>query len=154
MKKLMFVAALAAVGSAFALESANVVGYANDALTSTQWKSVCSQFIKIGSKDGSDMKLGELIPGGPWGYGTDLIKLLTKDATLDFDAVYVTWDSLPPKQQKKYAKETFVNGWYKLSGSAADIEGGSINDTTIPAGSGFLAQSSTTGATITQPSAL
>ena len=116
-------------------------------LVSTEWKYIgnCTPVART---------LKDFVPGNGWGYGNDLIKILTKDATLDFNAVYYTWDSLTKKQQKGRDKETFVEGWYKIVGDDVDLDKGCKNDTPIPAGSGFLAQSMTTGATITQPSAL
>ena len=154
MKKLMFVAAAMAAGLSFAdVTSANVVGYANDTLTSTQWKPVCSQFLKIGSKDGSDMKLGELIPGGGWTYGSDSIKVLTKAATLDFDAVYLPeWASLTKAQQRAAtsAGRTEGNweaGWYVYT-TKPDYTA-CKNDYPLPFGTCILVYSTTTGAYIT-----
>ena len=136
-----------------------VVGYANDTLTKANWKSVCSQFLKIGSEDGSDMTLKDLVPGGEWGNGSDKIKILTKDATLDFDAVYMpAWADLTAAQkravqQKGRTEANWVAGWYPIVNGSNDYTA-DVNSTPIVAGAGFLARSSTTGATITQPSAL
>ena len=125
------------------------MGYANDTLVNSEWKPVCSQFLKIGSKDGSDMKLSELVPGGGWGYGTDLIKVFKTTSAVDFNAVYYTWDSLTKKQQKGRDKETFIEGWYKTTDEGVDLDNDCMNETPLPFGTCVLVQSATTGAYIT-----
>ena len=131
------------------------MGYANDGLTAGQWKSVCSQFLKIGSKDGSDMVLGDLVAGNGWNpTNGDKIKVIDTFTAVAFEATYYTWDTLPPKMKTKYPKETFVSGWYKLNSGTPDLDTGLKNSEPIPAGSGILVMSTVTGATITLPSAL
>ena len=105
------------------------------------------------------MKLGGLIPGGGWGYGTDLIKIFKITSAVDFNAVYMPeWAQLTKAQQravgqKGWTEATWQAGWYPIIDGKNDYTA-SKNDTPIVAGAGFLAQSATTGATITQPSAL
>ena len=131
-----------------------VVGYANDTLTKANWKSVCSQFLKIGSEDGSDMTLKDLVPGGEWGNGSDKIKILTKDATLDFDAVYMpAWADLTAAQkravqQKGRTEANWVAGWYPIVNGSNDYTADK-NATPLPFGTCVLVRSSATGAYIT-----
>ena len=135
-----------------------VVGYANDAMVGGQWRPVASQFLKIGSKDGADMKLGELVPGGTWAPANDFIKVLDEHTAVKFQATYFTWATVPPKQKtalgKKGIDETnFVNGWYKQIGGAADWDQ-NMNNEDVLAGQGFLAASTGDATAITLPAAL
>ncbi len=59
MKKLMFTTALAACGAAWAIESANIVGYKNQTLAYDQLNWVCNTFKAV---DGRLWTLADLIP--------------------------------------------------------------------------------------------
>ena len=121
------------------------MGYANDAMVGGQWRPVASQFLKIGSKDGADMKLGELVPGGTWAPASDSIKVLEEHTAVKFQATYFTWATIPPKQQNALIKKginesNFVNGWYKQIDGAADWDQ-NMNDELLPFGTAILAVS-------------
>ena len=123
-----------------------------------QWRPVASQFLKIGSKDGADMKLGELVPGGTWAPASDSIKVLEEHTAVKFQATYFTWTTIPPKQQNALIKKginesNFVSGWYKQIDGAADWDQ-NMNNEDVLAGQGFLAVSTGTETVITLPPAL
>ena len=134
------------------------MGYANDAMTAGKWRPVASQFLKIGSKDGADMKLGELVPGGTWAPANDSIKVLDENTAVKFQASYYTWATLTQKQKTAvgklgYDETTFPSGWYKKNGSSPDWEQ-LMNNEDILAGQGFLVVSDGAATIITLPAAL
>ncbi len=121
------------------------------ALTQGEWKFV-------GNCTPNALTLKDFVPGGGWVANTDYVKFFKSTAALDFEAVYVDYDKLGSRAKTAALKANpdFANnptGWFKKSGSGADYTQ-NVSDTEIPAGSGFLAMSSGTEATISLPSAL
>ena len=88
MKKLMFAAAVVAGMGAFALESANIVGYNTDTITATKFNMVSVPFE---GTDGEGFKINECLSGvnlvgAPTFVGADLIQIW--DASM---GVYENW---------------------------------------------------------------
>ena len=91
MKKLIALAAIATCGAALAVESANIVGYANsDALSAWGATMVTPQFISVASS-GSVFKLGDVKPIGDDVADTVTIQILNDDGTTDISRSY-TWN--------------------------------------------------------------
>ena len=117
------------------------MGYANDTLTAGQWKPVASQFLKIGSKDGSDMVLGDLKPGDGWAK-TDFIKILNSSPSVELQARFVKWNDLTPPQKNSYGNDpaNFTEGWYQLNDAgSAPLLDKCLNNRPLPFGTAILA---------------
>ena len=128
------------------------MGYANDGFTAGKWKTVCSQFLKIGTvNNGEDMLLKDLTPGGTWAHGSDLIKVFADTSAVKFNAVYIWRNQVGQRTLDKYPE--IQDGWYKFANDAVDYTQ-PMNAEPIPAGTGILGQSSSSEAMISIPTAL
>ena len=120
------------------------MGYANDSVLNGKAKSVCSQFIKIGT-DGTEMTLGDLTPGGGW-KKTDNIKILGDAGQVKVKAYYITQaeiDALVGPQRSQFPS---APGWYN-----SDSVKQSVGEEDIPAGTGFIASTATTWQSVPEP---
>ena len=122
------------------------MGYANDGMPGgSSWKTVCSQFIKIGSNDGADMTLKDLVPGGTWAHGSDQIKVIADTSAVKFKAVYIWKAQCSKRTQQQYPE--LHDGWYKLT---TDVQYDQcVDDEPLPFGTAVLATASTTTAYLT-----
>lgn len=142
MKKLMFVAALAAVGSAFALESANVVGYNtlmhNEEGTCSPLFSFCftpvngAKFVKLGEfkpVDGTMLVEDDCIQViNPTTLGADqlftyLDKTIADEIAIDEGGAAGDYDE-------------FIGWWDEFVGLFED--GAKVDDYPVKAGFGFM----------------
>ena len=134
MKKLMIAAAAAVCGSVFALESANVVGYSNKALTQGKFKVICTQFQTVGV-DADKMTLGDFVPGGTWAL-TDSIKIFADNSAVEMEAIYVDEANLV-RLQSRYPDATV--GWYS---KADKTYSNNLNTKAMPLGTSVMAYTS------------
>ena len=148
MKKIMFGLAAAAAISAFAIESANVVGYQAKELTFGDNDFVIQTFLPMG-KTATTTKLGDISVTDDWDPTSDFIATLQSSGDLDTGYTYLIAD---------YADALgggAVAGWYKSEEvNDGDVSVSGIqNDVVISAGQAFLIYQNS-GATVTLPSAL
>ena len=149
MKKLMIAAtaSIAAVG-AFAVESANVVGYQNKELNEKANSFVVQTLLPCGVTK-ADVTLANFLPkdgAAGWDYYSDFLATLKTNGNLDKKYGY-----LSPYWADKYYEAEDV-GWYDYSVLAEDpdtIEAEKKDSTKIPFGTGFLVSSSAAGNTLT-----
>ena len=157
MKKLMFVAAIAAMaGSAFCIESANTVGYNTLGLVNGDFNWVCHSFKAV---DGRLWTLGDLIPGE--NFSASKLQFLsptgaTKKFTLpNDDEVYGEfeyWREDEIEAENLPDGASAVTGWYLWDDAGEKIY--LMNSVSLPAGAGFLIDALDDDADITVPSAL
>ena len=146
-------------GSASATISSNgeVVQTADDKilleLPQAKWRFV-------GNATPKNLTLGDFVPNctatGGWTCSSDTIKILNKDAGVEYQARYWVWAKLSPAVKKNTFgndESKFTPGWYKLDGTAVDWTANANNEP-INAGSGFLAKSGGSAAVIEIPTAL
>jgi hypothetical protein len=132
MKKLMFVAAIAAMaGSAFCIESANTVGYMTPQLGG-EYESLLygNMFVPVSSADGS-WQLSDVTPTGMDPTG-DNIQILNDDLDAEYEITYIdaAFCALAKKDESNI-------GWWDMNDPFGDAES-RLDDMTIAAGTGFL----------------
>lgn len=90
-----------------------------------------------------DLTLGDIEPNANWIEMSDIIQTFTPAGKADVAYMYVT---------KETAEAYSVTpGWYNTEDVMAETP---MNDVSVPAGSGFVAKSGASGATITLPNPL
>ena len=114
----------------------------------------------VGNCTPKNLTLGDFVPNctatGGWTCNSDTIKILNKDAGVEYQARYWVWAKLTPAVKKNTFgndEANFTPGWYKLNGTAMDWTA-LANSEPINAGGGFLARSGATSAVIEIPTAL
>ncbi len=138
MKKIMFGLAAAAAISAFAIESANIVGYKTTNTGTDLYLTGGMCFITTGSTDGT-FRLGDLkLEGSTW--GSDWLQFINPLTSAVDSTKNVTYYS---------AAEAIADG-----GTADDAEWENYDeecqdDVTYPIGTAFLTSFASTGVTIT-----
>ena len=116
------------------MESANVVGYSNKALTQGKFKVICTQFQTVGV-DADKMVLGDFVPGGTWAL-TDSIKIFADNSTVEMEAIYVDAANLV-RLQSRYPNATI--GWYSKKDTTYS---NNLNAKPMPLGTSVMAVSS------------
>ena len=138
MKKIMFGLAAAAAISAFAIESANTVGYktTNTGVNPYITGGMC--FVTCGATDGT-FRLGDMkLEGSTW--GSDWIQFIDPTTSI-FD---------PSKDATYYsAAEAIADGGTADDAEWEDVDENSLDDVTYPIGTAFLTSFLSTGVTIT-----
>ena len=148
MKKLMLGLAIAAVGSAFAVESSNVVGYQNKgAAAGDRAMRVVSTFLPINGTAG-DLTLGDIKQIGTVGDFT----LTTYGNNVNSLNEYWYFDA-------DVASEMSIDeGWYVLTDddgeTVPDFDAGVQNDESLPRGQGCVVVSVSDDATYTSAGAV
>ena len=138
MKKLMFAAALAAIGTAFAVESANIVGYNTLTLNNGGFTGLGNSFVSISE---TGLKVSTLVPEG-------YLNFLDPDEMSDFTQInfaVIDKDGLGVKRytwihEFDWGEMGFVEGagyWQDTSTGDAVVPD-SANDWAVPAGQGLL----------------
>ena len=120
----------------FGLESANVVGYKNQAIG--QFNITATPFLQMGG--GEAWKLGDIKPNANWIEMSDIIQTFTSAGKADVAYMYITEASA-----EEYGVEP---GWYDLLDDMAEKP---MNNIPVVAGSGFVAKSGASGAPLTLP---
>ena len=138
MKKVMFGLAAAAAISAFAIESANVVGYKSANTGANPYITGGMCFVTCGSTDGT-FRLGDMkLEGSTW--GSDWIQFIDPTTSI-FD---------PSKDATYYsAAEAIADGGTADDAEWEDVDENSLDDVTYPIGTAFLTSFLSTGVTIT-----
>ena len=131
MKKLMFTAAVAAAMGAFAIESANTVGYMTPKLGG-DFESLLygNMFVPTGSADGS-WQLSDVVPTG-MDASLDNIQILNDDLDAEYEITYV--DAATCALVKKDISNV---GWWDINDPFGDPDS-RLDDMTIAQGTGFL----------------
>ena len=123
--------------SAFAVESANIVGY-QDFTGEGSFNLTVATFLPVGT-DGSTMTLGDIVGNAAFKPGTDYINLYTSTGDFIMNATY--------SNPTDAASWGITPGWY----TRADYEGDAVNNlnsTAIPYGSGVAFVRTTSGAAL------
>jgi len=140
MKKLIFAAAVAASMGAFALESANVVGFQDKEITTGQWNCMTATFLPTGAA-GTSMTLGDIKANDTFAFGDDTLQTLNGNGGTLGQYTYCN---------EAMAEEFgFDVGWYNYEdvsnwdGESALV---SCNNVSLPWGTMVIIQSSYEGA--------
>ena len=138
MKKVMFGLAAAAAISAFAIESANTVGYKTTNSGGNLYLTGGMCFVTCGSTDGT-FRLGDMkLEGSVW--GSDWIQFLDPTTSIVDPTKNATYYS---------AAEAIADGGSADDAEWEDINEDSLDDVTYPIGTAFLTSFLSTGVTIT-----
>ena len=124
MKKILAFAAVAAIGSAMAVESANIVGYNTQDKSGSQYVSMSPAFITAGSE--GTFKLSDIVLDGGDATGDNIQVLEPAAATVSATYVYVS-----AAQAAEWGDASY-QGWYNT-----DMDT-SMDDVTFPVGTAFL----------------
>ena len=142
MKKLIFAAAAVAGMGAFALESANVVGYSTTDYTTTGFKAYVGQFGGTGKQD-AEMTLGDIKPNAVFEWGSDELQLLTTQGATDSVYYYAA--------PELAAENEMEAGWWLVDfGEPVEV----ANSLPIAAGEGFLLNCASSGVELNMPQVL
>ena len=134
MKKLIFAAAAVAGMGAFALESANVVGYSATDYTTTGFKAYVGQFGGTDKQD-AEMTLGDIKPNAVFEWGSDELQLLTTQGATDSVYYYAA--------PELAAENEMEAGWWLVDfGEPVEV----ANDVIVPFGSSVVLNIGTIGA--------
>ena len=138
MKKVMFGLAAAAAISAFAIESANVVGYKTTNSGTSLYLTGGMCFVTCGSTDGT-FRLGDMkLEGSTWGSDwIQFINPLTSAVDSTKNATYYS------------AAEAIADGGTADEAEWENIDEDCLDDVTYPIGTAFLTSFASTGVTIT-----
>ena len=117
----------------------------------------------IGNCTPNDLTLADFEPniadsGTTHWVKADSIKIISTGGAIDYTAKYYRWSDLTTTQKRELFSDdeaNFTTGWYKCENKTGfPITSECVNAYEVPAGSGFLAISSKSAATIKFPSAL
>jgi hypothetical protein len=134
MKKLIFAAAAVAGMGAFALESANVVGYQNQSIG--QFNITATPFVQVNG--GEAWTLGDIKPNANWIEMSDVIQTFTSAGKADVAYMYIT---------EATATDAGVEpGWYDSLDEMAERP---MNNVPVPFTAGYVAKSGAAGAALT-----
>ena len=115
------------------------MGYKNESIGA--FNITATPFLQTGGSEA--WTLGDIQPNAAWIEMSDIIQTFTAAGKADVAYMYVT---------KETAEAYSVTpGWYNLEDVMAENP---MNDVPVPAGSGFVAKSGASGATITLPNPL
>ena len=124
MKRLMFAAAVAAGMGAFALESANIVGFNTDTITATKFNMVSVPFE---GTDGNGFKINDCLSG---------LNLVGTDSAFTADQIQI-WDAATGAYDNwyYYNNNDQYTGWWDVKTGEKLFE--SVYPNGLPAGSAF-----------------
>ena len=145
MKKLVTAACALVAASAFAVESANIVGYQDKPLGVGESTWTCPTFSPIGGISNS-FTLGDIVPNANFAAFEDTIQFCDAGGNWEDQLTYVSAAWLAGNDL-----DTSLAGWYDLYDEALEDN---LNATGLPFGKAFCAISSYEGAAITIPSAI
>jgi hypothetical protein len=134
--------ALVAV-SAFAVESANTVGFQEKPLN-VGYTDACSEFWPVGSLDGVDT-IGRVVPNANFVSGEDTVEIYDEDGDSAYYLVYISAAFIARYHLSCEA------GWYDFDDG--DFETCLNDDVDISAGQGFTCYTETDDVAITIPTA-
>ncbi len=112
--------------SAFAVESANIVGY-QDFTGTGSFNFTVATFLPVGT-DGSTMTLGNIVGNDNFKAGSDYINLFTSSGDFITDATYSN-----PTDAARWGIDP---GWYSIDDYNDEAEN-NLNNTSIPYGMGI-----------------